>query len=41
MKNTFKILLATDYSQSVKNAEHYAVQFTKSTNSELTIKKLL
>jgi nucleotide-binding universal stress UspA family protein len=37
MKNTFKILLATDYSQSVMNAEHYAVQFAKATNSDITL----
>src|SRR5687767_1314782 len=35
MENNFKILLATDYSQAAYNAERYAVQFAKDTNSTL------
>jgi len=37
MKQYFKILLATDYSNEVMNAERYAVQFAKSTHSILTL----
>lgn len=37
MKNSYKILLATDYSEAVMNAERYAVQFALNTNSTLTI----
>ncbi|MBI4944964.1 MAG: universal stress protein [Bacteroidetes bacterium] len=37
MKTVFKILLATDYSQSVQSAEYYAVRFSEFTNSELTM----
>src|ERR1035437_1067034 len=37
MKKYYKILLATDYSNEVMNAERYAVQFAKSTNSILTL----
>lgn len=37
MEKKFRILLATDYSEAVMNAERYAVQFAKNTNSILTI----
>jgi len=37
MEKQLKILLATDYSEAVMNAERYAVQFAKNTNSFLTI----
>ena len=37
MKTKYKILLATDYSEAVMNAERYAVQFAVSTNSILTL----
>lgn len=37
MNKQYKILLATDYSEAVMNAERYAVQFAKNTNSALTI----
>jgi nucleotide-binding universal stress UspA family protein len=33
----YKILLATDYSDAMMNAERYAVQFAKQTNSTLTL----
>ena len=35
MEKPFKLLLATDYSESVMNAERYAVQFARSTGSFL------
>ncbi|TAL63286.1 MAG: universal stress protein [Bacteroidetes bacterium] len=35
MNTKYKILLATDYSEAVMNAERYAVQFAKATNSIL------
>lgn len=35
METKYKILLATDYSDAVMNAERYAVQFAKATNSML------
>ncbi len=35
MNTKFKILLATDYSEAVMNAERYAVQFAKATESLL------
>ncbi|MBA3705790.1 MAG: universal stress protein, partial [Bacteroidetes bacterium] len=37
MKQQFKILLATDYSEEVMNSERYAVQFAEQTNAVLTI----
>jgi nucleotide-binding universal stress UspA family protein len=37
MTANFKILLATDYSETVKNAEHYALQFAKATGSKLSL----
>ena len=37
MTKSFKIILATDYSEAVMNAERYAVQFAKSTNSDLRL----
>lgn len=37
MKKYSKILLATDYSDAVMNAERYAVQYAKSTKSTLTL----
>lgn len=37
MNKYFKILLATDYSSEVMNAERYAVQFAKSSHSILTL----
>lgn len=37
MNIKYKILLATDYSEAVMNAEHYAVQFAKATNSILVL----
>ncbi len=37
MKTRYKLLLATDYSEAVMNAERYAVQFAKNTNSWLTL----
>ena len=37
MDTKFKVLLATDYSEAVMNAERYAVQFAKLTNSTLTL----
>lgn len=36
MSTKYKILLATDYSVAVMNAERYAVQFAKATNSILS-----
>lgn len=36
MKKHLKILLATDYSEAVKSAEHYAIELAKSTPSTLT-----
>ena len=36
MKRNFKILLATDYSEAVMNAERYAVQLARDTQSTLT-----
>ena len=33
----YKLLLATDYSEAVMNAERYSVQFAKQTNSMLTL----
>jgi|GEM_PF-1292640 nucleotide-binding universal stress UspA family protein len=36
MKNYFKILVASDYSKAGVNAEHYAIQLAKETNSILT-----
>lgn len=36
-KKSFKIVLATDYSEAVMNAERYAVQFAASTNSDLRL----
>ena len=35
MEKCFKILLSTDYSNSVMNAERYAVQFAEDTDSIL------
>lgn len=37
MNTKYKILIATDYSEAVMNAERYAVQFAKKTNSTLTL----
>ena len=37
MEKSFKIILATDYSKAVMNAERYAVQFAKATNSIITL----
>ncbi|MFM9944025.1 MAG: universal stress protein [Bacteroidia bacterium] len=37
MQKRFKILLATDYSEAALNAERYAVEFAKNTNSEIKI----
>ena len=37
METSFKILLGTDYSEAVMNAERYAVQFAKKTSSSLEI----
>jgi len=37
MKANYKILLATDYSEAVMNAERYAVQLAKSTQSVLSL----
>jgi nucleotide-binding universal stress UspA family protein len=37
METKYKILLATDYSDAVMNAERYAVQFAKATNSILCL----
>ena len=37
MEKQLKIFLATDYSDAVMNAERYAIQFSKNTNSLLTI----
>ncbi len=37
MESTFNILFATDYSESVMNAERYAMQFAKHTHSYLRI----
>ncbi len=37
MKKHYKILLATDYSEAVMNAERYAVRLAKSTNSTITL----
>ncbi len=37
MKEHYNILLATDYSEAVMNAERYAVQFAQKTNSNLTL----
>lgn len=37
MTKSYKILLATDYSSDVMNAERYAVQFARSTNSDLRL----
>lgn len=37
MESKFKILLATDYSSSVESAEEFAVQFARTTNSELVM----
>lgn len=37
MGKQLKIFLATDYSEAVINAERYAIQFAKNTNSFLTI----
>ena len=37
MKTSFKILLATDYSEAVMNAERYAFQFAKNTGSFIKI----
>lgn len=36
MKNYFKILVATDYSEVAMNAERYAIKLAKDTNSVLT-----
>jgi nucleotide-binding universal stress UspA family protein len=36
MKNYFKMLVATDYSEAAINAEHYAIKLAKDTNSILT-----
>lgn len=37
MKKYFKVLLATDYSEQVMNAERYALLFAKNTNSVITM----
>lgn len=37
MEKQFKIFLATDYSEAVKNAERYAIQFAESANAFLII----
>jgi nucleotide-binding universal stress UspA family protein len=37
MKKSFNILLATDFSEEVKNAERYAIQFALMTGSRLSI----
>ena len=37
MEKRFKVLLATDYSEATLYAEYYAIQFAKSTNSEIRI----
>lgn len=35
MRKSFKIVLATDYSEAVMNAERYALQFAKDTHSDI------
>ena len=37
MEKKYKLLLTTDYSEAVMNAERYAVQFAKNTNSTLVL----
>ncbi|MBC7861344.1 MAG: universal stress protein [Bacteroidia bacterium] len=37
MKNKLKVLLATDYSEAVKTAEHYAVRLAQAAGASLTV----